>query len=144
MVVRSMCTVDVSTIILSKVLTTLFSFLSFFNLDNFYVFHWLGFDAFTQLYIFIFQLVIVIVIVIIIIWCFMICWWYWVFGFRVDFRFYRFQDGSCCLLFFFRLLAIFFLESVTFTCFSLPLSLQVLVESYLQFNFGHTISVQCI
>ena len=59
-------------------------------------------------------MVIVIVIVIFIIWCFMICWWYWVFWFRLDFKFYRFQDGSCCLLFFFRLLVIFLLESVTF------------------------------
>ena len=56
------------------------------------------------------------VIVIIIIWYFMICWWYWVFWFRVDFRFYRFQDDSCCLLLFFRLLVIFLLESVIFTC----------------------------
>ena len=36
------------------------------------------------------------------------------FWFRVDFRFYRFQDGSYCLLFFFRLLVIFLLEIVTF------------------------------
>ena len=81
-------------------------------------------------------MVIVIVIIIINIWFFMICWWYWVFWFRVDFRF---QDGSCYLLFFFRLLVIFLLESVTFYF------LQVLVESYLQSaSFGHTVAVQCI
>ena len=109
MVVRSMLSVGVSSINLSKVLTTLFSFLSFSVFLS--LFHWLGFDFFKQLYIFIFQLVIVMVIVIIIIWCFMITWWYWVFWFRVDFRF---QNGSYCPLFFFRLLAIFLLESVTF------------------------------
>ena len=43
MVVMSMLSVDVSSIFLSKVLTTLFSFLSFFNLDHFFV-SFIGWD----------------------------------------------------------------------------------------------------
>ena len=50
MVVRSMLSVGVSSIILSKVLTILFRFLSFFSLDKFLsIFHLLGFDLFKEL-----------------------------------------------------------------------------------------------
>ena len=47
MVVRSMLSVDVSSIILSKILTNLFRFLSFSAFLS--LLHWLGFDFFKQL-----------------------------------------------------------------------------------------------